>query len=51
MVECKYCGDELQKAQGKMLVRQSGEKVYFCSSKCEKNWKKNRQHDYPSKEE
>ena len=51
MVECKYCGDELRKAEGKMKVLQSGEKLHFCSSKCEKNWEKNRKHDFPSKEE
>lgn len=50
-MECNYCGEELAKAQGKMLVRRSGEKVFFCSSKCEKNWKKNRQHEYPEKAE
>lgn len=49
-MECEYCNQELGKTDGKMLVLSSGEKVYFCSSKCEKNWKKNRSHSYPEKE-
>ncbi|MFB6199991.1 MAG: 50S ribosomal protein L24e [Candidatus Nanohaloarchaea archaeon] len=51
MSECEYCGEELEKTRGKMLVRQSGEKIFFCSGKCEKNWKKGRSHDYPEKEQ
>jgi len=51
MVECKYCGEELRKAEGKLMVLQSGKKIHFCNSKCEKNWKNNRQHKYPSKQE
>lgn len=47
-MECAYCGDDLREAEGKMTVLQSGEKVYFCSSKCEKNWSKNRKHEYSS---
>lgn len=50
-MECDYCGDEIGKTEGKMLVRQSGEKLYFCSGKCEKNYKKNRSHRYPQKEQ
>jgi ribosomal protein L24E len=51
MVECEYCGDEVNKTEGKMLVRQSGERVFFCSGKCEKNYQKNRQHRYADKDE
>lgn len=50
-MNCEYCNEELEKTEGKMLVLSSGEKVYFCSGKCEKNWKKNRSHDYPSEED
>ena len=49
MTECDYCGDEIAKTKGKMLVLASGERVYFCSSKCEKNYKNNRSHKYPEK--
>lgn len=51
MPECDYCGEELSKTGGKMLVKSSGEKLYFCSGKCEKNYKKNRGHDYPDRDE
>jgi len=50
-MECAYCGDELKKTEGKMLVLQSGERLYFCSGKCEKNYRKNRNHNYPNKQE
>ncbi len=49
MVECDYCGDEVRKTEGKMMVLQSGEKLYFCSSKCEKNYSQKRSHRYPEK--
>jgi len=45
-MECDYCGTELGKTDGKMLVLRSGEKLHFCSSKCEKNYSKERNHDY-----
>lgn len=47
MPECSYCGDELGKTKGKMLVLSTGEKLYFCSSKCESNYRNNRKHEYP----
>ena len=50
MEECEYCGEELEKGRGKMLVRQSGERVFFCSGKCEKNYQKNRKHRYTDKQ-
>jgi ribosomal protein L24E len=46
MVECSYCGEEIKKAQGKLLVENSGNKLYFCSGKCEKNHEKDRKHSY-----
>jgi len=51
MPECDYCGEELERTKGKMLVQASGEKLFFCSGKCEKNHKMNRSHEYPNKEE
>lgn len=50
-MECDYCGKEVEKTKGKMLVLQSGEKLYFCSGKCEKNYRNRRSHKYPEKEE
>ncbi len=50
-MECDYCGTEVEKTKGKMLVLQSGEKLYFCSSKCEKNYLNERSLSYPDKEE
>lgn len=49
-MECDYCGEELGRGQGKMKVLNSGERLYFCSSKCEKNHEKNRKHGYADKE-
>jgi ribosomal protein L24E len=46
MPECEYCGDELEKTSGKMLVRNSGNKLFFCSGKCETNWANDRNLDY-----
>lgn len=45
-MECDYCGDEVEKTKGKMLVLQSGEKLFFCSGKCQKNYEKERSHSY-----
>jgi ribosomal protein L24E len=50
-MECNYCGSEVQKTEGKMLVMNSGEKFYFCSGKCEKNFLSDRSHDYQKREE
>ncbi len=49
-MNCSYCGSELEKSSGKMLVLNSGEKVHFCSGKCEKNWEKGRNLEYKDKE-
>lgn len=46
MPECDYCGDELPKSSGKMFVRTDGSRFNFCSSKCEKNWEKDRNLEY-----
>jgi len=37
MVKCSFCNNELPKGTGKMYVKVSGQILYFCSSKCEKN--------------
>lgn len=47
MAECDYCGDELPETGGKMLVMSTGERLRFCSSKCEKNYGNQRSHSYP----
>ena len=49
-MKCNYCGEELKRTSGKMLVKNDGSKVYFCSSKCEKNWSKGRNLKYKDKE-
>ncbi|MCJ7478999.1 MAG: 50S ribosomal protein L24e [Candidatus Nanohaloarchaeota archaeon QJJ-7] len=46
MPECDYCGDEVPKSSGKMFVRTDGSRFNFCSSKCEKNWEKDRNLEY-----
>lgn len=35
--ECSFCGKELKPATGKIFVRDNGQSLYFCSTKCEKN--------------
>lgn len=37
-MKCSFCGDKLKPGGGKMLVRRSGEILYFCSKKCEVNY-------------
>ncbi len=37
MVKCSFCNKELPKGTGTMYVKVSGQIMYFCSSKCEKN--------------
>lgn len=51
MVECAYSGKEIRLTEGIMLVRNNGERLYFASSKELKNWKNNRKHKYPEKED
>lgn len=46
MAECTYCGQELSKTAGKLFVQRDGSRRYFCSSKCEKNWAKDRNLEY-----
>ncbi|MCX2818391.1 50S ribosomal protein L24e [Haladaptatus sp. F3-133] len=35
--DCTYCGSEIEPGSGVLLVRNDGERVRFCSSKCQKN--------------
>jgi large subunit ribosomal protein L24e len=37
MAKCSFCGVEIEKGTGKMLVKKDGKIFYFCSMKCEKN--------------
>ncbi|MFP4038233.1 MAG: TRASH domain-containing protein [Candidatus Nanohaloarchaea archaeon] len=46
-MKCDYCGEEVRKAEGKLLVKTSGKKLFFCSGKCQKNHQKDRKHEYP----
>ena len=38
-MKCSFCGKAIPKGTGKMFVKKSGEILYWCSSKCEKNYK------------
>lgn len=35
---CSYCSKIIKKGTGKMFVKNNGEILYWCSSKCEKNY-------------
>lgn len=37
MAECSFCGTEIKPGTGKMYVRNNGQVLHFCKSKCEKN--------------
>lgn len=37
MAKCSFCGSEIVKGTGKLLVFKTGKTAHFCSSKCEKN--------------
>jgi len=37
MAKCSFCGEQIEKGTGKMLVYISGKIDNFCSTKCEKN--------------
>jgi len=40
--KCLFCGEKMPVGTGKMLVLKSNKVMYFCSGKCEKNWKMKR---------
>lgn len=37
MVECSFCGKEIEKGTGKIYVTKSGKVLSFDTMKCEKN--------------
>lgn len=46
MAECDFCGAALSKTAGKLFVKADGSRFHFCSSKCQKNWAKDRNLGY-----
>lgn len=36
---CSFCGDAMEPGTGKMFVRKDGQIFFFCSTKCQKNYK------------
>ena len=37
-MHCTFCGKNIPKGTGKMFVKNNGEIMYWCSTKCEKNY-------------
>ncbi|WP_340818539.1 50S ribosomal protein L24e [Methanolobus sp. WCC4] len=37
--KCSFCGELLEAGTGKLFVKKDGSTYYFCSSKCESNFK------------
>ncbi|MFP4654808.1 MAG: 50S ribosomal protein L24e [Methanohalobium sp.] len=37
--KCSFCGEMLEPGTGKLYVRKDGTSFYFCSSKCQNNYK------------
>ncbi|MCD6495718.1 MAG: 50S ribosomal protein L24 [Candidatus Aenigmarchaeota archaeon] len=37
-MKCTFCGAEIPRGRGKMFVKISGQVLYFCGSKCQKNY-------------
>ena len=42
MVKCSFCGKKIKTGTGKMFATNANRVYYWCSSKCEKNWKMGR---------
>ncbi len=38
-MKCSFCGKEIKRGTGKLLVKDDASKFYFCSSRCEKVFK------------
>lgn len=36
---CTFCGEKVEPGTGKMYVRKDGTIFYFCSSKCQNNYR------------
>ena len=45
MPKCSFCGENYDVPRGISYVLPNGEVLYFCSSKCLKNWKMGRRGD------
>ena len=43
MAKCSFCSNTLAMGTGKMYVRNDNRVFYFCSSKCQNNFKLGRQ--------
>ncbi len=37
--KCFFCGENIERGTGKILVKKDGSLQWYCSSKCEKNMK------------
>lgn len=37
-MKCSFCGNNIKAGAGKMFVKSTGEIIFYCSSKCEKNY-------------
>jgi large subunit ribosomal protein L24e len=39
MSKCSFCGDKIKTGTGKMFITNANKVYYFCSGKCEKNFR------------
>ncbi len=42
IMKCSFCGGKVADNSGKIFVKKSGQILYFCNSKCQKNQKMGR---------
>lgn len=42
MSKCSYCGKKMEPGTGKVFAKSTGKAWWFCSKKCEKNFKMGR---------
>jgi len=42
-MKCSFCGSTIRSGTGKMFVKNDGTILYWCSSKCEKNYRLKRE--------
>ena len=49
MVNCSFCGKQVEKGTGKIFVFNTGKILNFCSGKCEKNMLKLKRNPYKLK--
>jgi large subunit ribosomal protein L24e len=38
-MKCTFCGNNTPEGRGKMFVKNDGKILYFCNSKCQKNFR------------